>query len=161
MNKLLIVLSVVIVIVVIGGGAFYLLHNNNSIKTANTVNTQQKVLSIPVEKPEDTIKKLDTAYWQAVQYNDYATAYDFFQPVDKALISKTDYVKKQEADQSLTTITGTDIVGITVTGNTAIEHIMIKGNTGNYPGTDNFILIDGKWYKVMSDANKKFLGIGQ
>lgn len=160
MKKLVITLLTLLVVIGIVGGILYATHHTNGIQTANTVNTQNNMMGIPVEKPEDTIKKLDTAYWQAAQFNDYATAYDFFQPADKALISKADYIQKESAP-SLTTINSVAIVGVNVTGNTALAHVMIKGNTGSYPGTDTFSLQNGKWYKVMSEDNKKFLGIGQ
>jgi uncharacterized alpha/beta hydrolase family protein len=159
------------IIGLIGGAVIYFLNfgskylpvvNTSMVitsKNSTMSGTQKNVSGVPVEKPEVSISRLASAYWSAVQYEDYAAAYDFFQPADKALISKTDFANKEKASKSSPKITGVNIVSVIVNGNTAIAHVMITENSGSYPFTNKFILIDGNWYKVMTDENKQFLGI--
>jgi len=52
-------------------------------------------------------------------------AYNFFQPSDKQLLSKDNYVKKQNADASPTVISDIQIVSVVVNGDTATVRISI------------------------------------
>lgn len=158
MNKKLgIILSITIIIVIFAGIALYFRSSTPKITTVDTANESKKLLIVE-ETPEETVKKVATAYWDSSKYKDYATEYDFLSPADKKLINKEDYVKKQSEDDIIV-IKDFEIDGVSISGNKASVRISIDANTGQFPGTTTFILTDGKWYKELTLENKKFLGI--
>jgi len=159
-NKGLLLAGGIILILAIAGGAVLFLQEDSgdSKNPVTNQNTQTETSTQPAN-PEDEIKKVAEEYWQAVRYSDYAAAYDLLQPADRQLISKEEYVKKQNADPSLSTINEIKIDSVKTEGNKATVRITLITNTGDYPGTNEFVLIDGKWYRVMSEENKESLGI--
>lgn len=159
MKKIIIAAIVIIVLLGIGIGV-YMAMNANTHNLAGSLNSAKQGIIVQ-EKPEDIIKKLDMAYWDAVKFNDMAAAFEFFQPSDQKLISKADYIKKENADTGLQ-ITDVKIVDIRLDSpTTALVRITVTNASGSYNGTDNYTLVNGKWYRVMSEENKQFLGIGQ
>lgn len=166
MKKVIIPIIIILLVVIVFGTYIFINQtqkNNQITKDVILVNTPviniSPTITISLDKPEDVVKKVDLAYWQASKYNDYAAAYDFFTPNDKQLITKENYVKREKADPSLAVISDIKIEDVRVEGDTAYLRVSVIANTGTWPGTDTYKLIDGKWYRVMSEDNKEFLGI--
>jgi hypothetical protein len=156
MARKVILSSVVAVIIIAVFGYIFLCSKTSQSVTLEMAN-QEKLVNIQ-ETPEDTVKNIASAYWEAAKYNDHRVIYDFLSPDDKKLISKEDYIKKQ-SEEDFIVINNFTIESVYIEGNIATVRITIDANTGTFPGTTTFVLIDGKWYKMLSEENKRFLGI--
>lgn len=154
MLKKVTIASVLLVIII--ASAFYFLQSRNGVAT--TVDRANNKPLFIKETPEEAVRKVATAYWEAAKYKDYANEYGFLSEEDKKLISKEEFVRRQSTDDIIV-INNVKIDSITIDSDRASVRVLIDGNTGVYPGTTTFILVDGKWYKELNQGNKEFLGI--
>jgi len=141
-RKVILSSVVAVIIIAVLGYVFFRSHTPQSI-TIETVN-QKNLVNIQ-ETPEDTVKKVASAYWEAAKYNDHRVVYDFLSPEDKKFISKEDYAKKQSEDDFIV-INDFTIESVYIEGNIATVRITIDANTGAFSGTTTFVLIiSGFW----------------
>jgi len=106
------------------------------------------------------VERRDKQYWDAAKFGDWAAEYEFLQPSDQALISKEDFIQKHSSNRSIVRVDGVDIENVRLDGEDhAVVRVTVKANTGQWPVTDNWTNVNGQWYRVLREENKRFLGL--
>jgi hypothetical protein len=109
------------------------------------------------------LKKVAERYWDLVADNNHSAIHNMLSSEDKKLIGKKDYIRRQKVlDKNVFyTVYGAKAETVKVEGKTGIVVVKVATDRGDVPGSTNFVLVKGKWYRVMTQQNKDALMVGK
>lgn len=125
----------------------------------------------PLGSDDETLSKQGAVqntlklYNGAATKSDYAQMYDLISPEDKKLISREEYVKRQQYLGSLRPesedILEINIKEIDVSGDKAQVQVELVNKFHSLERERNLVLVDQEWWMALSDEAQDNLSVGQ